>query len=136
MADELESMLTPLKLTAVRDQLDTLPDRAGREEINPREALTMLRTAEVARKDERRIHRARRAALGGPQTDLRAGHIALGGQRRRRVAARTAERGQELARDRAEGRLQERLLHHSHVITIRGATNSERSAAGCRLWHS
>ncbi|HEV8313966.1 MAG TPA: ATP-binding protein, partial [Burkholderiaceae bacterium] len=52
---ELEPMLTRLKLTAIRDQLDTLLDQAGRAELNLREALTMLCTAEVARKDERRI---------------------------------------------------------------------------------
>jgi hypothetical protein len=55
MAGELEPMLTRLKLTAIRDQLDTLLDQAGRAELNLREALTMLCTAEVARKDERRI---------------------------------------------------------------------------------
>jgi len=53
--DALEPMLTRLKLTAIRDQLDTLLDQAGRAEWNLREALTMLCTAEVARKDERRI---------------------------------------------------------------------------------
>ena len=52
---ELEPMLTRLKLTAIRDQLDTLLDQASRAELNLREALTMLCTAEVARKDERRI---------------------------------------------------------------------------------
>jgi hypothetical protein len=52
---DLEPMLTRLKLTAIRDQLDTLLDQAGRAELNLREALTMLCTAEVARKDERRI---------------------------------------------------------------------------------
>ena len=48
-------MLTRLKLTAIRDQLDTLLDKAGRAELNLREALAMLCAAEVARKDERRI---------------------------------------------------------------------------------
>ena len=55
VAGELEPMLTRLKLTAIRDQLDTLLDQAGRAELNLREALAMLCTAEVARKDERRI---------------------------------------------------------------------------------
>src|SRR3990167_4215471 len=55
MAGDLEPMLTRLKLTAIRDQLDTLLDQASRAELNLREALTMLCTAEVARKDERRI---------------------------------------------------------------------------------
>jgi len=53
--DALEPMLTRLKLTAIRDQLDTLLDQAARAEMNLREALAMLCTAEVARKDERRI---------------------------------------------------------------------------------
>jgi len=53
---ELEPMLTRLKLTAIRDQLDTLLDEAARGELNLREALAMLCAAEVARKDERRIH--------------------------------------------------------------------------------
>src|SRR4029453_3116426 len=53
--NDLEPMLTRLKLTAIRDQLDTLLDQAGRAELNLREALVMLCAAEVARKDERRI---------------------------------------------------------------------------------
>jgi DNA replication protein DnaC len=53
--DELLSMLTRLKLTAIRDQLDSLLDQAGRAELNLRESLAMLCTAEVARKDERRV---------------------------------------------------------------------------------
>jgi DNA replication protein DnaC len=53
--DELPPMLTRLKLTAMRDQLDSLLDQAARAEMNIREALAMLCAAEVARKDERRI---------------------------------------------------------------------------------
>lgn len=52
---ELEPMLTRLKLTAIRDQLDTLLDEASRQELNLREALTFLCKAEVDRKDQRRI---------------------------------------------------------------------------------
>ena len=55
LLNDLEPMLTRLKLTAIRDQLDTLLDQAGRAEMNLREALAMLCAAEVARKDERRI---------------------------------------------------------------------------------
>ena len=47
-------MLTRLKLTAIRDQLESLLDQASRTELNLREALAMMCTAEVARKDERR----------------------------------------------------------------------------------
>jgi DNA replication protein DnaC len=54
-ADELEGMLTRLKLTAIRDQLDTLLDQASRADMTMREALQLLCAAEVARKDERRI---------------------------------------------------------------------------------
>lgn len=55
VSGDLEPMLTRLKLTAIRDQLDTLLDQAGRADMNLREALAMLCAAEVARKDERRI---------------------------------------------------------------------------------
>lgn len=55
LLSDLEPMLTRLKLTAIRDQLDTLLDQAGRAELNLREALAMMCAAEVARKDERRI---------------------------------------------------------------------------------
>lgn len=55
LANDLEPMLSRLKLTAIRDQLETLLDQAGRAELSLREALTMFLAAEVARKDERRI---------------------------------------------------------------------------------
>lgn len=53
--DDLDGMLTRLKLTAIRDQLDTLLDQASRADMTLREALAMLCSAEVARKDERRV---------------------------------------------------------------------------------
>ncbi|HYD68277.1 ATP-binding protein, partial [Azospirillum sp.] len=56
--DDLTRMLTRLKLTALRDQLDTLLDEAARRELSLREALAFLCEAEVARKDERRIQMA------------------------------------------------------------------------------
>jgi DNA replication protein DnaC len=56
--DDLTRMLTRLKLTAVRDQLDTLLDEAARRELSLRESLALLCAAEVARKDERRIQMA------------------------------------------------------------------------------
>jgi DNA replication protein DnaC len=56
--DDLTRMLTRLKLTAVRDQLDTLLDDAARRELSLRESLALLCAAEVARKDERRIQMA------------------------------------------------------------------------------
>lgn len=51
-------MLNRLKLTAIRDQLDTLLDQAARAGLNQHEALSMLCAAGVARKDERRIQMA------------------------------------------------------------------------------
>lgn len=54
-ADELDRMLTRLKLTAMRDQLDTLLDEAVRSELTLRDALAFLCQREIARKDQRRI---------------------------------------------------------------------------------
>jgi len=52
---DLEPMLSRLKLTAIRDRLDTLLDEAARQELNLREALAFLCQAEVEHKDQRRI---------------------------------------------------------------------------------
>jgi DNA replication protein DnaC len=54
-SDELEKMLTRLKLTAIRDQLENLLDEAGRRQLSLRELLGFLCEAEIARKDQRRI---------------------------------------------------------------------------------
>src|SRR6201997_1860198 len=51
-----------LKLTAIRDQLDSLLDEAAKRELNLREALAFLCEREVARKDERRIEMALKIA--------------------------------------------------------------------------
>ena len=51
----LEEMLTRLKLTAVRDQLDNLLEEIARQEMNLREALSYLCQEEIAHKDERPI---------------------------------------------------------------------------------
>ena len=56
--DHLTRMLTRLKLTAIRDQLDSLLDEAGRGELSIRESLTLLCEREIARKDQRRIEMA------------------------------------------------------------------------------
>lgn len=53
--DRLSDMLTRLKLTAVRDQLDGLLDEAGRQVLSLRETLVLLCEREIARKDQRRI---------------------------------------------------------------------------------
>src|SRR5213595_3289816 len=54
-SDPLISMLTRLKLTAIRDQLDSLVDEAARRELTIREALSLFCEREIGRKDERRI---------------------------------------------------------------------------------
>lgn len=51
----LEPMLSRLKLTAIRDQLDSLLDEATRRGLSLREALAWLCEVEIARKDQRRI---------------------------------------------------------------------------------
>jgi DNA replication protein DnaC len=53
--DDLDRMLTRLKLTAVRDQLDSLLDEAVRSELTLRDALAFLCEREISRKDQRRI---------------------------------------------------------------------------------
>jgi DNA replication protein DnaC len=47
--------LTRLKLTAIRDQLDSLLDEAAKRGLTLREALSFLVEREIARKDERRV---------------------------------------------------------------------------------
>jgi DNA replication protein DnaC len=56
--DHLTVLLSRLKLTALRDQLDNLIDEAGRRELTIREALTIFCEREVARRDQRRIDMA------------------------------------------------------------------------------
>jgi DNA replication protein DnaC len=53
--DHLIALLNRLKLTALRDQLDSLIDEAGRREMTIREALTLFCEREIARRDQRRI---------------------------------------------------------------------------------
>ena len=53
--DALPRMLTRLKLTAIRDQLDSLLDEVSRQDVTFRESLALLCEREIARKDERRI---------------------------------------------------------------------------------
>jgi DNA replication protein DnaC len=60
--EALIEMLTRLKLTAIRDQLDSLLDEAARSDLTLREALAFLCTREVARKDERRVEMASKIA--------------------------------------------------------------------------
>jgi len=60
--EELEAMLTRLRLPAIRDRLDALLEEAARREMNLREALAWLCAAEVARKDQLRMEMALRLA--------------------------------------------------------------------------
>jgi DNA replication protein DnaC len=53
--DHLIAMLNRLKLTALRDQLDSLVDEAGRRDLTIRDALTLFCEREIARRDQRRI---------------------------------------------------------------------------------
>lgn len=53
--ETLVAMLNRLKLTAIRDQLDTLLDEAARSKMTLREALGFFVQREIARRDERRI---------------------------------------------------------------------------------
>jgi hypothetical protein len=122
--DALIGMLTRLKLTAIRDQLDSLLDEAARRELTLREAVAFLIQREVARKDERRIEMAskiahfptsrdldgfapgsqsggRRPALARQGPDPRAGGLSLGRPWRRAPAARPARRRQDPSRHRA-----------------------------------
>lgn len=54
-ADHLPEVLGRLKLTALRDRLDTLLDEAARRELSLRDTLALLCEAEVAHREERRI---------------------------------------------------------------------------------
>ena len=51
----LPQMLERLKLTAMRDRLDSLLDEAARRELTLAETLALLCKAEVAHREERRI---------------------------------------------------------------------------------
>lgn len=53
--DALAQMLTRMKPTAIRDQLDSLLDTATRRKLTLLDTVKLLCEAEVARKDERRI---------------------------------------------------------------------------------
>ena len=60
--EELEAMLTRLRLPAIRDRLDALLEEAARRQMNLREALAWICAAEVARKDQLRMEMALRLA--------------------------------------------------------------------------
>src|SRR5262249_52989451 len=55
MEDDLENMLTRLKLIAIRNRLDSLLDEASRKDMTLREVLNFLCKEEIASKDHLRI---------------------------------------------------------------------------------
>ncbi len=60
--DVLAEQLTRLKLTCIRDQLDSLLDEAAEKGMTLREAVAFLVGREVARRNERRLEMAMRIA--------------------------------------------------------------------------
>src|SRR3954447_6499145 len=56
--DHLVGMLNRLKLTALRDQLDSLIDEAARQDLTIRDALALFCEREIARRHQRRIDMA------------------------------------------------------------------------------
>jgi hypothetical protein len=102
----LEQMLGRLKLTAIRDQLDSLLDEGAKGELTLRETLTLFCEREIARKDDRRGERAMSIAkfpyvrdLAGDRprfdvirTDLE-GHQARLGSRHERFAPSRCRHG-------------------------------------------
>lgn len=60
--DRLDEMLVRLKLSGIREQIDSLLDEAARSDLSARETLTMLCEREIARKDHRRIEMALKLA--------------------------------------------------------------------------
>lgn len=61
-ADRLDEMLNRLKLSGIRDQLDSLLDEAARSNLSARETLALLCEREIARKDHRRVDMALKLA--------------------------------------------------------------------------
>ncbi|NBO66209.1 MAG: hypothetical protein EBU88_15440, partial [Acidobacteria bacterium] len=58
LVEDLDGMLTRLRLGAIREQLDGLLEEAARRQLNLREALAWLCAAEVASKEQRRLSMA------------------------------------------------------------------------------
>ena len=58
MVEDLDGMLSRLRLGAIREQLDALLEEAARQQLNLREALAWLCAAEVASKEQRRLSMA------------------------------------------------------------------------------
>ena len=91
--ETLLGWLTRLKLTAIRDQLDSLLDEAAEKKLTLREALAFLIEREVSRKDERRIEMAFKIAHFPAVRELRTSTS-------RRSRASTMRQVRELATSR------------------------------------
>ena len=58
LVENLDGMLSRLRLGAIREQLDGLLEEAARRQLNLREALAWLCAAEVTSKEQRRLSMA------------------------------------------------------------------------------
>ena len=58
LVEDLDGMLSRLRLGAIRERLDALLEEASRRQLNLREALAWLCAAEVASKEQRRLSMA------------------------------------------------------------------------------
>lgn len=58
LVEDLDEMLSRLRLGAIRERLDALLEEASRRQLNLREALAWLCAAEVASKEQRRLSMA------------------------------------------------------------------------------
>ncbi|MFO0138646.1 MAG: hypothetical protein ACK535_11610, partial [Cyanobacteriota bacterium] len=58
LVEDLDGMLSRLRLGAIREQLDGLLEEAARRQLNLREALAWFCAAEVASKEQRRLSMA------------------------------------------------------------------------------
>ena len=114
--DHLTRMLTRLKLTAVRDQLESLLDEAARGELLIRDSLSLLCEREIARKDSRRIEMAMGLARFPFARDLAGFDFA---------AQPSIDRGQ--VRDLASGR----FVANGETVLLLEPTESDSYCSRC-----
>ena len=134
--DHLLEMLNRLKLTAIRDQVDSLIDEAARRELfvpAPTLVAQLAKAHSEGRLEDRLIHFGKPKLLiidelGYLPFEPDAAHLFF------QLVSRRYERGSMLiTSNRAVGEwgsvfgdavvataILDRLLHHSHVVTIRG----------------